>query len=87
MTHVRRAFVFGPAAVWLAGFALSCILVLAGCGLHAAGPQECIVFGRDIGEDIYPLWAVGFFLPAVLVWAAIGSLAWELANFLLRQLR
>lgn len=87
LPRLRILIVFGPLAVWLAGMLLLAIVLLGGCEVMALGPQECIVFGRDIGEDIYPLWSLGFFFPIVILWVAISSLVIELARWIIARTR
>lgn len=53
------------------------ILVLAsmkGCRVSARGPEVCMVFGRDIGEQLYPLWAMGYYFVLSLLWVPAGLL-------------
>lgn len=63
-----------PAVLWLLGVIAAQIVLLNGCTLTARGPEECLMLGFDVGEWVYPLWALGFFLVYVLIWIPIGLL-------------
>lgn len=80
-------FVFWPAAIWSVGAIIAVTAILSGCEITARGPEECVRFGADIGELIYPLWSLGFFLPIVIIWVAVTSPIVELVRLSLRKFR
>ncbi len=45
-----------------------------GCEISARGASPCWVLGTDIGEAIYPLWALGYLLIPVIGWIPLGLL-------------
>ncbi len=69
---VALLIVTWPALLWLSGLAVSLAAQSYGCTISARGPEPCIVFGRDYGEFLYPLWALGFSVIYVLLWLPIG---------------
>lgn len=56
-------FVFWPAAIWSAGATVAVTAALNGCKIRALRPEECILFGADIGGLIYLFghWVFSFF--------------------------
>ena len=73
--------VLGPAILWLIGFAVAQLARLKGCKIWAKGPEECIILGADIGEFIYPLWSLGFYLLFVFLWVPIGLIILGILRF------
>ena len=66
------ALVLWPAALWLVAFAVAFVAGRSGCKIWARGPEECMVLGMDIGEYLYPLWAMGYYMLGVILWIPIG---------------
>jgi len=64
--------VFWPALIWLGAYTVVSIANLFGCKIWARGPEQCILLGVDIGPALYPLWAMGYYLGAVVAWIPIG---------------
>lgn len=64
--------VLWPAILWGCGFIVSLIARWNGCKISARGPEECLFLGADVGEFLYPLWSLGFFLIYVFLWVPIG---------------
>lgn len=78
--------VFWPAVLWLAAFAAAMLTRAHGCTLSAAGPSPCIVFGADLGETLYPLWALGYLLPYVFFWIVPAGTLWLIVGFIRARL-
>ncbi|KIC09996.1 hypothetical protein RA19_12565 [Leisingera sp. ANG-M1] len=76
-----------PLALWVAGFIISQAAQTGGCKIWAKGPEECIFLGTNIGELIYPLWSLGFYLPFVLLWVPCGLIILGIIRFALRNAR
>lgn len=75
-------FVLGPALLWLLLLLISVLFRMYGCTIWARGPEQCIVFGIDIGPQIYPLWGLGYSLIPAVLWIPIALLIVGLSRFL-----
>jgi hypothetical protein len=64
--------VLWPAGLCLLGFIVLLIANVNGCKVSAQGPSPCILLATDIGEYIYPLWALGYYLFYAFLWVPIG---------------
>ena len=73
--------VLWPALLWIAAFTVAQIAQLNGCVIWARGPEECKFLGADIGEFLYPLWALGFSLLYVFLWIPIGLILLGVIRF------
>ena len=80
-------FVLAPALLWLLLLLISILLRMYGCTIWARGPEQCIVFGLDIGAQIYPLWALGYLLIPAVLWIPIALLLVALIRFESRTIR
>ncbi len=69
---VAVLIVLWPALIWVVAFSVAQVARLNGCVIWARGPEKCMFFGSDIGEFLYPLWALGFSLLYVFFWIPIG---------------
>jgi len=69
-------FVLWPLILWLAAFAVGLSAHWYGCEISARGSSPCVVLGRDIGEQLYPLWAMGYFFGFALLWMIPAALLW-----------
>lgn len=79
---VAVLIVLWPALLWVTAFAVAQVARLNGCIIWARGPEECIFLGADIGEYLYPLWALGFSLIYVFLWVPIGLILLGVIRFL-----
>lgn len=77
--------VFWPAGLWVIGFLVAQVAQASGCKIWAKGPEECLVFGADVGEFIYPLWSLGFYLLGVFLWVPIGLIILGILRFTIRK--
>ncbi len=79
-TPLALLIVLWQAGVWVIGFIAYLLLRLIaylllrlkGCNISARGPEECLIWGADFGEYIYPLWSLGFYLMGTFLWVPIG---------------
>lgn len=70
--YVATLIVAWPAYLWIIAFVIGQIANLNGCTIWALGPEECMFFGADIGDFLYPLWALGYWAVLVVFWIPIG---------------
>jgi hypothetical protein len=87
MRLTKRGVVWGllvlwPAILWILAFGIATIARMSGCDISAMGPSPCIVLGVDVGEDIYPLWALGLFAGFVLIWVIVTGIIWWIAEII-----
>lgn len=76
---VASLIVFWPWIIIAVEFAVIWWANARGCKIWALGPEPCLLFGHDIGEQLYPLWSVGYqiafsfmwVIPALIVWALV----------------
>lgn len=83
----RRAFylfVFWPLIPIAFMIIVLLFITLIGCEFSALDSSECIVFGTDIGEWIYPFWAVGYLAAFSLVWIVPAAFVWLVVREILR---
>lgn len=85
--YLPLLIVMWPAILWLAAFAVSLIVRLNGCKISARGPEECIFLGADVGELIYPLWAMGYYLMFAFLWVPIGLIILGIIRLVRRSFR
>lgn len=71
-TFLALFVVLWPAFLWLFALLIAQLARFNGCTIWARGPEECLFLGADVGEYIYPLWALGFYLLYVFLWVPIG---------------
>ena len=64
--------------LWLIALGVATAARLHGCKIWAAGPEPCFVFGVDLGENLYPLWALGYYFVAAALWVGPALLVWLL---------
>jgi hypothetical protein len=83
-TSLALIVVLWPAGLWLIGFFVAQLARLNGCKIWARGPEECLFLGMDVGEYIYPLWSLGFYLLGVFLWIPIGLILLGVIRFIRR---
>jgi hypothetical protein len=71
-TPLALLIVLWPAGLWSIGFIAYLLLRLNGCNISARGPEDCLIWGADFGEFIYPFWSLGVYLMAAVLWGPIG---------------
>lgn len=84
-TPLALLIVLWPAGVWVIGFIAYLLLRLKGCNISARGPEECLIWGADFGEYIYPLWSLGFYLMGTFLWVPIGLILLGLLRVIKRS--
>ena len=77
--------VLWPAILWACGYVVAQIARWNGCKILARGPEECILFGADFGELIYPLWSLGFYLLFVFLWVPFGIIILGIVRYTYRN--
>ena len=50
-----------------------------GCTLHEGFVNPCVVNGRDIGETLYAMGVMGWFMLVTIPLGALGFIVWTLA--------
>jgi hypothetical protein len=73
--------VLWPAILWVTAFGVATIAGLGGCEISARGPNPCIVASTDIGDYLYPLWALGHWAVIALLWVISMGLIWLAVEF------
>lgn len=84
-SSISVLIVLWPAILWGCGYSVSLIASWNGCKIWARGPEECIFFGTDVGEFIYPLWSLDFFLLYVFLWVPFGLIILGIVRYIYRN--
>ena len=75
-------FVLWPLILWLVALALGLLARWYGCEISARGPSPCVVLGHDLGEQLYPLWAMGYYFGFALLWTIAAGFLWWLVEII-----
>jgi len=73
---VMAILVFAPWLLAALGFGVAIWADANGCTITARDVTPCIVLGRDIGPQLYPLFGLGYFLAFSVFWVVPGLLLW-----------
>lgn len=74
-----------PIIVCLFGFLVTMIAKLYGCATSTRGPEECTLFGVDIGQFLYFSFGLQFYFLLAFLWIPIGLIILGLARYLRRN--
>ena len=93
MRQLRGLFIGYFVIALAAGWPLMSVVIAGtvaswnGCTLHEGFVNPCVVNGRDIGETLYAMGVMGWFMLATLPLGAIAFVVWTLVWLWLHRRR
>ena len=93
MRQLRGLFIGYFVIALAAGWPLMSVVIAGtvaswnGCTLHEGFVNPCVVNGRDVGETLYAMGVMGWFMLATLPFGAIAFVVWTLVWLWLHRRR
>ena len=93
MRQLRGLFIGYFVIALAAGWPLMSVVIAGtvaswnGCTLHEGFVKPCVVNGRDVGETLYAMGVMGWFMLATLPLGAIAFVVWTLVWLWLHRRR
>lgn len=93
MRQLRGLFIGYFVIALAAGWPLMSVVIAGtvaswnGCTLHEGFVNPCVVNGRDVGETLYAMGVMGWFMLATLPLGAIAFVVWTLVWLWLHRRR